>query len=288
MSEIKYEYEQILLTGDESKFVNIPLSLILNTDMDEKRIGVFAYLKMCSGLDDVSRFIVSNMVEWCGYKSDIRRVGGTNDRFLDIVDEFAAAGYLVRLTDKSRTKYMEYKINEKYCSLECAEGYATIYLDELKKILTYKRRDANDVYIKNTVVLLVFAYLRYKIPRRPNKLNIEERSLDKIKDRKQRLPEAYDCHIMDIANELCLSDRAVSVAINILETELGLIVRGVAYKIKDKNGEYRTLNSIFVNAYKREGSYLLVSGEIYSMSEIECKAEKLKKFYGNYIINKDK
>lgn len=288
MSEIRYEYKKSLLVGDEAQSINISLPLILNKNIDEKRVGIFAYLKMCSGMDNIARFIMPDLVEWCGYKSDSKRVGGTNDRFLNIMDDLSDAGYFTYLTSKSRSKYIKCAINENHYSKDCSNGYATIYLDELSKILSYKRETKNDIYIKNTTILLVFAYLRHKIARRPNELLPEERTADKIKERKERLPEAYNCNIIDIANDLGISAATTSVALNILETELGLIVTDVAYRVKDKNGVYRTPNTIFANAYKRENNYLLITGEDYSRSEIEQKANKLKKMYSRYNINKDK
>ena len=58
--------------------------------------------------------------------------------------------------------------------------------------------------------------------------------------------------------------------------------------MKNENDEFRTLPTIFANAYKREDRYLLVTGENYSRTEIELKAENMKQYYQDYKIDKRK
>lgn len=112
--------------------------------------------------------------------------------------------------------------------------------------------------------------------------------MDKIKDRKERLPEVYDTNFNIIADEIGVSDRTVSEAIYILECELGLIVTDVPYRTKNKDKEFRTPNTLFANAYKREHKYLLLTDEDYSRKELEQKESNLQKVYTKYKINKDK
>ena len=169
---------------------------------------------------------------------------------------------------------------------ECSEGYAVLYLDELEKMMSYKNLQGNS--INNTTLLLVFAYLRNKIRRRPNELKPEERTLEGIKQRQKRLPDAFDGNISDIAKELGIHKQTLSKVIDILEQELGLIVTDRAYRIKTEDNEFRTLPTIFANAYKREDKYLLASGEEYSRTEIELKAQNMKLHYQDYKINKRK
>ena len=73
-----------------------------------------------------------------------------------------------------------------------------------------------------------------------------------------------------------------------LEYELNLIVTDRAYRIKNEHNEFRTLPTIFANAYKREDKYLLDTGEGYGRSEIELKAENIKRYYQDYKIDKRK
>jgi hypothetical protein len=61
-----------------------------------------------------------------------------------------------------------------------------------------------------------------------------------------------------------------------------------AYRVKNEDDEFRTLPSIFANAYKREDKYLLDTGDDYSRKEIELKAENMKLHYQGYRIDKKK
>jgi DNA-binding ferritin-like protein (Dps family) len=119
-------------------------------------------------------------------------------------------------------------------------------------------------------------------------LKPEERTAEGIKKRKERLPDAYDSNINDIAKEIGISSKTLSKIIDILEQELNLIVTDRAYRIKNKDKEFRTLPTIFANAYKREDKYLLATGEEYSRTEIELKAENMKFQYQDYKIDKRK
>ena len=283
----RYEYHRIPLTDLESKYISIPLSVIVDKELDAKRVGMLSYLRVHCGLNDVVGLTVPDMVEWCGAKPD-RRTNGTNDKFLSLLDNLADKGYLTYLNKKNKSSYIKCKLNTDYYYEECSDGYAVLYLDELEKIMKFKKKNVKDSSITNTNILLVFSYLRNKIRRRPNELKPEERTLDKIQERKERCPEAYEGNINDIAEDIGISSKTLSKIINILEQELKLIVTDRAYRIKNENGEFRTLPTIFANAYKREDKYLLVDGENYSRTEIELKAENMKQHYQDYKINKRK
>ena len=248
----------------------------------------FSYLRIHCGLNDIVGFTISDMVEWCGGKPD-RRVNGTNDKTLSALDILKSRGYLTYLTDKSRSSYMKCKIDSSYYYNDCfSNGYAILYLDEIDKIISYQKENSKDSSLNNISILLVFAYLRNKIRRRPNELKPEERTSDGIKKRKERMPDAYGSNINDIANELNISSKTLSKIIDILEQDLELIVTDRAYRVKNENDEFRTLPTIFANAYKREDKYLLDTGDNYSRAEIELKADNLKKYYQDYRIDKKK
>ncbi len=183
---------------------------------------------------------------------------------------------------------MKCKFDAAHYHDECSNGYAAIYLDELEKIMAYKKENIKDGSLNNTTILLVFAYFRNKIRRRPNELKPEERTSDGIKNRRERIPDAYNGNISDIANEIGISSKTLSKIIDILEYELELIVTDRAYRVKNEDDEFRTLPTIFANAYKREDKYLLEAGENYSRTEIELKAENMKQIYQNYRIDKSK
>lgn len=281
----KYEYTKILLTDFESKYIYIPSSLILDTKLDTKRVGVFSYIRVHCGLNDIIGFTITDMVQWCNMKPDIHK-GKTNDKFIDVIDDLCDMDYLTYLTESNRSSYMKCKFNTEYYYDDCSKGYAIIYLDELEKIMTYKNLQGNS--ISNTLMLLVFSYFRYKIRRRPNELKPEERTLENIKLRQYRLPDAFDSNITTIANDIGIHKQTLSKIIDVLEYELKLIVTDRPYRIKNEDGEFRTLPTIFANAYKREDKYLLATGDNYSRTEIELKAKSMKQQYQDYKIDKRK
>ena len=283
----KYEYKRILLKESQSKYIYIPLSVIIDTELDIRRVGIFSYLRIHCGLNNVIGFTIPDAIEWCGGKSD-RRINGTNDKVLSTLDTLVNMGYLTYPTEKSRSSYIKCEFNMAHYYEECSNGYAVIYLDELKKIMSYKKENLKDSTFNNTTILLVFSYLRNKIRRRPNELFPEERTSDGIKKRKEKFPDAYGSNLLEIANELNISSKTLSKIIDVLEQELGLIVTDRAYRIKNEDNEFRTLPTIFANAYKREDKYLLDTGDNYSRIEIEQKAENMKQHYQGYRIDKKK
>lgn len=281
----KYEYTKTLLDGFASKYIYIPLSVILDNELDTKRIGVLSYLRVHCGLNDMVGFTVADMVEWNGMKPK-RGADKTNGKFLNIIDDLSNRGYLTFPTEQNRTSYIKCKFDMEYYYEKCSEGYAVVYLDELEKIMSYKNSQGNS--ISNAMILLVFAYFRNKIMRRPNELKPEERTYENIKLRQQRMPDAFDSNITTIAEEIGIHKQTLSKVIDILENELKLIVTDRAYRVKNDDGEFRTLPTIFANAYKREDKYLLAAGDDYSRVEIELKAENMKQCYQGYKIDKRK
>ena len=273
----KCEYRRTSLEEYKSKYIYIPLSVIVDTELDARRVGVFTYLRLHYGLNNIVGFTVSDIVEWNGGKPD-RNVNGSNGKVLSIMDALNDKGYLTYITDKSRSSYMKCKFNTSYYYDECSNGFAVLYLDEIEKILEYKKTNLKDSAINNTTILLVFSYLRNKIKRRPNELKPEERTVENIAKRRERLPDAYYGNINDIAAELGIYKNTLSKIIDILEYDLNLIVTDKAYRIKNKDNKYRTLPTIFANAYKREDKYLLITGDDYSRKEIELKANTVKDY----------
>lgn len=283
----KYEYEKIPLEDLQSKYIYIPLSVITDAELDVRRVGVFSYLRVHCGLNNIVNFTAPDIVEWCGSKAD-RRANGSNDKVLSVIDSLSDGGYLTYLTEKSRSSYMKCKFNTEYYFEQCYNGFSALYLDEIETIMNYQRENSKDGTVNNFAILLVFAYLRHKIKRRPNELKPEERYSNEIKKRRERYPDAYSDNINNIADELGISSKTISRILDILEQELSLIVTDRAYRIKNKNNEYRTLPIIFANSYKREDKYLLNTGNNYSRTEIELKAKILKRYYQDYKIDKRK
>lgn len=283
-----YEFTTTPLKELESNYITIPLSIITDNEMDTRRVAILSFLKCCRGLDGICRFTIPEIVEWCGNKPE-KGVKGINNKFLNVLDALNDKEYLIYLNEPSRSSYMKCEFNSNTYNEEHQGGFATLYLDEIKKILNYKKQNSKDSRLTNTTILLVFAYLRAKIHRRKNELKPELRNEEGIEKRKQKYPEAYNELLMNIADDIGISEKTLTKAINILEEDLELIVTERAYRIKNNEGEFRTLHTIFANAYKREGKNLLAAGEKYSRNEIKIKADNLRNNYGwDFTINKGK
>mgnify|MGYP003302007787 CR=1 FL=1 len=205
----KYEYRKIPLEGIESKYIYVPLSVITDTAIDIRRVSIFSYLRIHCGLNDIVNFTIPDIVEWCGGKPD-RRPNGSNEKTLFTLDSLEDGGYLTYLTEKSKSSYMKCEFDTDYYYDNCSDGFAAIYLDEIERIMDYQKINSKDGTINNTTILLVFAYLRHKIKRRPNELKPEERYSENIKSRRERMPDAYNGNIVDMANEIGLSAKTFS------------------------------------------------------------------------------
>ena len=295
-SDSVWEYSTVTpLTGLAAKYIKIPMSLILDDEIDARRVAIFSYLRCRCGIDGIVGFSVPSIVTWCGNK--LRKgIDGTNNKFLDVIDALNDRGYLTYLTEPSKSSYMECEFDlEKYN--DETKRFALVYLDEIHKILKYKNKNSKDTRLTNTTILLVFAYLRGWIYRRPNEMKYEERNIDgnnnhtyDVNTRRHKHPEAYNDTFKNISIELGISEPTLVKAVNILEEDLGLIVTDTLYRLKNAKGEHRTPHTIFANAYKRERENLLAAGESYSRAETEAKLEKMKKDLNNadFKINKEK
>lgn len=285
----RYEYSSpVELDAISGNYFAVPASIIMDTDMTEKRATVFSFFSIYRGLNSSLFFSINNIVKWTG-KQPNRHANGINSKIIQIVECLRDGGYLTLSEELNNSSCVEATLNLSKISEECDnDRFAIIYLDELKQIMDYQNPNAKDVFLNSDVILLVFAYLRMKIYRRRNKLFLEEISVDNqnnhqldIDTRRLRSPDAYDCYYYEIAEELGLTARTVSKAVDVLN-ELGLIYSESLPRIKYEN-KWRTDHTVFCNAYKREGNYLLVSGSEYYLTEIENKKRKL-----NIVDNRKK
>lgn len=290
-----YEYPSpVKLTGQASKYICIPASVIYDIDIDVKRVAVFSYLMKKKGLDNTIGLTIPLLVNWCGLKPD-KRSNGVSQKFIDVINEFKYMGYLTYSDELTKTSHMEIEIDsDKIYELCQNETFSILYLDEIEKIMNYKNDD-KDKYFNNTVLLLVFAYFRNMIYRRGNKLRLDEINVDNMKSheydleyRRSHSPEAYYDTYNTISERIGISARLISKAVSILEQELGLLVVDEAYRVRNGDGEFRTQYTLFANAYKREGEFLLADGDSYSRLEIEMKAKIIKKSNSKFIIDKSK
>ena len=291
-----YEYPSpIKLKGLESKYICIPSSIIYDTDIDVKRVAIFSYFIKKKGLDNTIGFTIPLLVKWCGLKPDTRS-NGISQKFIDIINNFKDMDFLTYSEELTKTSHTEIEFNsDKIYELCQDETFSILYLDEIEKIMSYKNEDDKDKYFNNTILLLVFAYFRSMIYRRSNKLKLDEINVDNMQSheydleyRRGHSPEAYYDNYNTISERIGISARLVSKAVSILEEELGLLVTDEAYRVRNENGEFRTQYTLFANSYKREGEFLLATGEDYSRPEIERKAEIIQKYNSKFIIDKKK
>lgn len=270
------------LDSISGNYFAIPASVILNKNMNEKRVSIFSFFSVRRGLDFYLLFSVNNIAKWLG-KQPNRHSNGINSKIIQTIEHLEHGGYLTLSEKPTNSSCIEANFNLEKISQECErERFAIIYLDELNQILNYKNSNVKDTLLNNDVILLVFAYLRMKIYRRRNKLLPEEINLDNknnhqydIAARRLRSPDAYNCYYCEIAEELGVSDRVVSKAVSIL-FELELIYSESLPRTKNNNDDkWKTGHTIFCNWYKREGSYMLASGSDYYLTEVENKKKKL-------------
>ena len=286
----KYEYRDYVdLEGVSGKYFYVPRTLIRDTKLDANRISVFTYISIYRGLNNKMIFSVPRFLKWANYKSDSHK-NGINNKIIETLDMLNDKGYVVYCDNGfvKKTSSVEIETQPEFIGLKCENGggFGVLYVDEVEKIMNYQIALKSTHFNCNTI-LLVFAYLRDAIYRTPNELKPEERSPEKIADRKKRLPEAYNASFKEIASNLGISDRSVATAIEILE-DLKLIVTAKAYHFKNENGEFRTPDIIFANAYKREDKKLLTFDESYAKEQIENKARIMRKYFEKYFLRDKK
>lgn len=268
-----FEHQNIAnLEGSSSIYFRVPASIILDKEADEKRVSALSFFSIRRGMDNSLTFTINGMAKWLGRKPD-RHSGGTNDKLISETKRLADNGYISLSGNLGNTSEADMTLNLKKISDECSgDCFAVIYLDELRKILSYDDKGVD-------AILLVFAWLRMRIMRRRNKLFPEEMSGNgierDIEKRKANKPDAYDCYLYEIAEPLGLSARVVSKAIDALK-EMKLIYSEQLPKTS-YNGKWQTNRTIFCNWYKRENGSLLAYGEEYYMTEVKNKKKKLLK-----------
>lgn len=268
------EYQPVPLNDKEKHYIRIPSSIILDTELNTKRISVFSFLLFRKGYDDIVTLSLNSLIKECGY---VPRFGlaGINEQFKNIVDAFASdnkptGGYLKLSEELTNTTYINLTFNSDKLNNQCNEEYyAMIYLDEYQKILSYKFDNKKDTATNVSVLLLVFAYLRLKIVCRTNTFKFQG-GFESIQEKKEKYPDAYNCKYKDMAEQIGITARSASKAVNILN-ELGLIYKEPVERTQLDDGSWVTNDTIFVNMYKREFNNLLVSGEEYYLTEVKNK-----------------
>ncbi len=275
------ELAQVALKGKSKNFVAIPESIIYDNQntLDTKRISILAYLFVRTGIDDNLLLSLKDIHDWLGKKVNKHTNRNTiTSEIKSLLEYYKSVGILNYSSELSYTSYIraefyKNKIFEKK-EMNADKRFAKIYLDELTTIIQYRATN-NNTRFDNSVVLLVFAYLRLNIYQNNELTGYKEMSY----------PEAYNIYYKDIANELGISERTVSKAIDVL-TNLDLIYVKHRNKIKYLDSKthkekYLIPTSIFCNTYKRvqiKGYTVQVAeGEEYYIAEVQKKIRKLEK-----------
>lgn len=285
------------MVGNAAKSIFIPDFLITDETLTNKRISIFLFMQIKCGLDETVGFSIDQIINWCGFKPD-RHINGMNDQFIQILSLFEEKEYFKLSTDLfKKTKFQTKKGNIKEQSsistsalitsninTKISDSFAILYLDEIYKILNYKKNNDKNTTLNASIILLVFAYLRWKIPKYTYARNT---STNVVKDEYIRNnPEVYDSYYKEMAKEIGIYPATFSKAVKILK-ELGFIYYDDSLprvKYMDKFGEQKWRRDIilFANMYKRQKNKnnqieLVAYGEKYYLFEINNKKNKLEK-----------
>ena len=256
-------------------YIQIPREIIERSSLGKLRVSVFSLLSMKRGVDNEIIASVPMIVKWLRRKED-RHKDGINENVESLIQQFRNLKYISDAEDNYGLKLPVYSYNAKTVYDQNKFGFATLYSDEIKKILDYSGDSVGKSRYNLDTCLLVFAYLRMMIPRRKNEIFMSEiTDSNGFQYRKEIYPEAYYSYYHDIASAIGLTCEAVSMAVGIL-AELGLIIMHESYYGK-KMTDYMARYKIFANTYKRENDYLLATGKAYYESEIKNCANKYLK-----------
>lgn len=263
------------LDSRSSKYIVIPSSVILDGKECEKLVTVFSYFFIKRGLDDTVSSSINMIAKWCG-KNPNRSQRGISAKLLAAVNKLNEDGFISVSDNPSGANIVETNVNlgmiTKLCQ-EDRERFATVYIDEILKIVKYDGLSSSNKTLDNDVLLHVFAYLRMMIYRR--KSDPSATQYGDNDERRVRTTETYNCYIQDMAEELWLSPAIVSDAITTLR-EMELIYFEPLPRLKYDDSMWRTGHTVFCNWYKRESGYLVAEGSAYYEEEVKNRKKQLK------------
>lgn len=286
---IEQEYPQLenhILEGDAKFSFSIPSNIILNTNMTQRRITLFAYLFMHAGLNNHMVFSLNHFLEWAGLGKDSHEKGNNEKVKIDL-RELCQLKYIRHLDTVQANKKNCFEIivdKQALNEVNRCGRFGIVYWDEVLTIMQYKNENTKDRYFNAHTILLVFAYLRQQIRRRTNILKPEERTDIGAQDRKIRLPEAYNGTYKNMAKDLGISKTSFSKAVEAL-IQMQLIVVAEPWRLKKDDGSFWTPDMIFVNTYKRDNGFYLTGGAEYYQEEIKNKEKMMQaKYYERYSV----
>ena len=162
----RYEWNNKMeLKDDAGVYFKITQDVILNKDLGKKRIATMSYLLLRKGLDNKLDLSLNSLVKWCGKKPN-KSETGINKKFVEATSNLREENYIDYFENLKNEGSVEIVFNnDKYQEQlnEKETRFATIYLDEFKKIMDYTNLKNKEISISDDVLLLVFAYLKMKI-----------------------------------------------------------------------------------------------------------------------------
>lgn len=271
------DYNIFIMDEDflKQKHINIPYSIVTNTEINLKRVLVTSYFLIHkSEVLNTVTCSIDMILDFFELKNTSRSSKCYKD-VLEIISYLVNNNYIhiditqyISIKNISKKELVTYYVNQHRFNIE--QNYSVIYMDEYLKILNYNNCIIPDY--KETL-FMVLAYLRYKIP-----FNIND---------SYRYTEAYNEQLKSIASVLGKHIyRRLHNIFDILK-ELGIIYYYVPSRRLTKNETWLNYGFIFANMYKRQwqkikGEYTLVevtSGEEYYMQEILKKEKQLIKYF---------
>ena len=82
----RYEYSSpVELDSISGNYFAIPASIILDTEINEKRVAVFSYFSSRRGIGCELLFSINNIIKWIGKKPD-RHPNGINEKTIQVVE----------------------------------------------------------------------------------------------------------------------------------------------------------------------------------------------------------
>lgn len=230
-------------------YVLIPKEIIYNNSLTKNRVILYTYLALKRGLDDTVGLSCDSVVKWCGYKPNYNK-GKINDQMVQLLEIMISNKYIKLLSsnDKklseiiSKNYFFEIGINQ--IKFDIPSQFGLIYFDEIMNIKNFKSNINNSekcTKISPAILLLLLSYLRMNMLRRQ----------DKYVGKPSNKPEFCYRMYIDIENDINLSSRYISKAVDILK-ELDLIETLTMPRWKDDKNNWHTEVTLFVNKYKRK------------------------------------
>lgn len=268
MSQIEYS-KSITLQGDRKPYINIPSSLLISNN--DKELPVLIYLLFFKGINNRVYISLQQVITYYGFNTNkTETVHQFKNALLNLLEQQYILFDKEELQQKINKCFEVYVEPDVFTEKLDNEYYATLYYDELLKIIQHKKDNRFNI----SSVLGTYCYLKMIIPKRSNELPLSCESFS-IEEYQKKIPEAYNCYIYDIANEIKITPYAVSRAVNILK-DIDLIDYRIVQRWKNDN-KWKRQHIIFALFEKREKGLLLNQGHNYSDREINNKYNLLVK-----------